>query len=56
MSMDVRELILKHTLKNAYDYGKASPGNIVGKIIAENPEVKKDMKNTMKQVNDIVKS
>jgi glutamyl-tRNA synthetase len=54
MSMDVRELILKHTLKNAYDYGKASPGNIVGKIIAENPEVKKDMKNTMKQVNDIV--
>lgn len=52
--MDVHELIKKHALKNAYDYGKASPGNIVGKIIAENPEVKKDMKNTMKLVNEIV--
>lgn len=52
--MDIHEVIRKHVLKNAYDYGKASPGNIVGKIIAENPEAKKDMKTTMGLVNDIV--
>ncbi len=53
--MDIHEVIRKHVLKNAYDYGKASPGNIVGKIIAEHPEAKNDMKTTMGLVNDVVK-
>lgn len=52
--MNTHELIRKHVLKNAFDYGKASPGNVVGKVIAENPEVKKDMKGTMSLINQVV--
>ncbi len=42
--------IRKHVLKNAYDYGKANAGSVVGKVIAEWPEAKSDMKNTMKLI------
>ena len=41
----------KHVLKNAYDYGKANAGSIVGKVIAESPDAKKDMKSTMQKIN-----
>ncbi|MFA5382985.1 MAG: glutamate--tRNA ligase, partial [Candidatus Micrarchaeia archaeon] len=39
--------IQKYTLQNAYEYDKAKAGNIIGKIIADLPECKKDMKDTM---------
>lgn len=45
--MDVKrlkEIALKHSLRNASEYGKAMPGNVIGKVIAEYPECKKDMK------------
>lgn len=53
--MDLSELIRKYALKNALDFGKASPKSIVGKIIAEYPEAKKDMKNVMQKINETVK-
>lgn len=44
-------VIRKHVLKNAYDYGKANAGSVVGKVIGELPECKKDMKATMARIN-----
>ncbi|MEW5996546.1 MAG: glutamate--tRNA ligase [Candidatus Micrarchaeota archaeon] len=46
-------IIRKHAIRNAYEYGKANPGNVVGKAINEFPELKKDMKKTMQKVNEI---
>jgi glutamyl-tRNA synthetase len=45
MSLD--PIITKHVLKNAFDYGKPNAGSIVGKVIGEHPDAKKDMKATM---------
>jgi len=50
----LEDLIRKYALKNAFDYGKANPGSVVGKIVAEYPDAKKDMKKTMQLVNDII--
>ena len=44
------EIIKKHVLKNAYDYGLADPRSVVGRVIGECPECKKDMKETMKLI------
>jgi glutamyl-tRNA synthetase len=49
---DLDSIIRKHVLKNAHDYGKPNAGAIVGKVIAEHPECKKDMKSTMSKIND----
>jgi len=48
------EIIRKHALKNAMDYGKANAGSVVGKVIAESPDAKKDMKATMQKINSII--
>ncbi len=48
--MDLLSLIRKHALKNALDFGKANPKSIVGKIIAEYSDAKKDMKTVMKEI------
>jgi len=50
----LEEVIRKFVLKNAHDYGKANPGAVVGKVIAEFPGAKKNMKDTMKQINLII--
>jgi len=50
----LEDLIRKYALKNAFDYGKANPGSVVGKIVTEYPDAKKDMKRTIQLVNDIV--
>ena len=47
-------VIKKHVLKNAYEYGKANAGSVVGKVIAEFPDAKKDMKATMLEISKII--
>lgn len=51
---DLKEVIKKHALKNALDFGKADAGAVVGKVIAEVPECKKDMKATMQELSKII--
>ncbi|NYZ76990.1 glutamate--tRNA ligase [Candidatus Micrarchaeota archaeon] len=48
------EIIRKHVLKNAFDYGKANAGAVAGKVIAEHPDAKNDMKATMALINKII--
>ena len=52
--MDIEEIIRKYALKNAYDYGQASPGAVAGKVVAEFPEAKSNMKEVMQKINKIV--
>ncbi len=52
----MKDLIYKYVLQNAVKYeGKADPGAIIGKVLAENPALKDDMKNLSKEIILIVK-
>lgn len=48
--------ILKYALQNAVKFkGKANPGAVIGKIFAEDPELKKKAAELSKKVNEILK-
>ena len=57
----MKEIILKYTLQNAIFYnGKADPGAVMGKVMAEQPhlrkrnqEVRKEIEQAVKQINAI---
>ena len=50
--MSLAQIIRKYTLQNAVKYeGKANPGNVIGKVLGENPE----HKNKAKEVQEKVK-
>lgn len=53
--MALDDIIEKHALKNAHDYGKANPGSVIGKVIAELPDAKKEMKSLVAKVQETVK-
>ena len=54
--MELKKIITKYALQNAIGYnGKANPGAVIGKVLAENPELRDDIKKLSKQVNDIIK-
>ena len=56
--MDIDKLFLRrYALSNAIKYhGKADAGSVVGKILIERPELKKDAKELKKEIEDIKKS
>jgi len=52
---ELKEIIRKHALDNALRYnGKASPGSVIGKVIAELPGVKKYMKTVSFEAGEII--
>jgi len=51
----LKEIIYKYALKNALDYGKADSKAVLGKVLAELPELKSRIKELLPQVEDIVK-
>ncbi|MCX8174847.1 MAG: glutamate--tRNA ligase [Candidatus Micrarchaeota archaeon] len=51
----LEEVIRKWTLKNAADYKLAIPARVIGKVIAEFPQAKEDMKGLMKLINEEAK-
>ena len=54
MNDDLKEIVRKHALKNAADYGKAAAGSVASKVFAEAPDAKKDVKALMTLVNEEV--
>ncbi len=52
---EMQKIIKKYCLKNMYDYGSIKISSVVGKIIAENPEFKKNMKQVMEKIREISK-
>ncbi|MBI3588327.1 hypothetical protein HY095_03970 [Candidatus Micrarchaeota archaeon] len=53
-SRKVTEAAYKHALKNAFEYGSANPSAVVGKVIAEAPEAKTDMRTAMQIIRQQV--
>ena len=48
-------MIRKHALQNAAKYGgKANIGSVIGRVLAENPKLKKDMKKLSKQIKKTI--
>ena len=52
--MDLKKIILKHSLLNAQQYGKAELGSVLGKVIAEAPESKRDIDGLKKQILSVI--
>ncbi len=51
----MKDLILKYALQNAVKFnGKANIGAVIGKVLAENPQLKKNMKKLSKEIKKIV--
>ena len=48
------DIILKHALLNAQQYGKAEIGSVIGKVIAENPEAKNKIAELKKEIAETV--
>ena len=51
----MRETVLKHVLKNAIEFGEANPGIVIKKILATEPELRKDVKALVSEVEKLVK-
>lgn len=52
---DLATSIRKWALKNAHDYKLAIPAKVIGRVLAECPEAKADMKGTMALINEEAK-
>ncbi|MFH1056706.1 MAG: glutamate--tRNA ligase family protein, partial [Candidatus Micrarchaeota archaeon] len=52
--LDLETIVRKHSLKNAFDYGTAEAKSVSGKVIAEFPDAKKDMRETMRLIQENV--
>ncbi len=48
-------LILKYVLYNSVKYDKIDINSVLGKVIAERPELKKNIKDVIKEIKDIIK-
>ena len=52
----MQKIILKHALKNALDFnGKANPKVVLGQVLREEPEFKKDVPKLLKEIEAVIK-
>lgn len=53
---DLKKLVLKYTLQNAVFYdGKANEGAVLGKVLASQSQLRKDVASVKKVISDVVK-
>ncbi len=53
--MEINQKIRFFALENAQKFnGKANPGAVIGKVLAEHPELKQDMKSISKKINEVI--
>ena len=56
MDSSLKSAITKYALQNAIKYkGKANPGAVMGKVLAENPSLRENAKETGKEIANITK-
>ncbi len=56
IDMSLKERILPYCLHNAVEYeGKANPGSVLGKVLGENPDLKKDVVGVKKAIEEVLK-
>ncbi len=54
--MELKKIITKYALQNAINYkGKANLGAVIGKVLAENPELREQAKKLSKDIKKIIK-
>jgi len=53
---NIDDIIRKHALFNALRFGKANPGKLIGKLIAEDKSLSANIKSLMPKINEIVSS
>ena len=53
MNID-KKIIEAYAAENALNYGKAQPGTVLGRVMSENPELRKDAKELMCLVQKVV--
>lgn len=49
------DIILKYALYNSVKYDKVDVNSVMGKVIAENPELKEDIKTLIKKIQEAIK-
>lgn len=53
--MDIKDSVRKYALANAVKFGgKAGAGSVIGPMLSENPELKKDMKSLKETVDSVI--
>ncbi len=52
--MEIRDIIYKYAIKNAYEHGKALEKAVIGKIVAENPGIKSRIKELLPIIKEVV--
>ena len=54
--MDLEQTVRKYALQNAIKFkGRANPGAIIGKVFAEDPEMKKQAKDVSMKIQEVLK-
>ena len=54
--MNLKKTILKYALQNAVKFkGKANVGAVIGKVFAENPELRQKAKEISKEIQKTIK-
>ncbi len=48
------EVIWKHVVLNARKYGKANEKAVIGKVLAENPELRKNAREVLERIKQII--
>ena len=52
----MKDIILKHTLQNAFQFGgKVNPNVVLGLVLKENPELKSDVPSLRKEIDSIIR-
>ena len=49
----MNEIILKYVLKNQYEYGSVNPKAVLGMVLREKPELKKDVPLVLKEIEAV---
>jgi len=53
----MKDIILKHALKNAYDFdGKVNSKVVLGQVLRENPDLKREVPKVLKEIDAIIKA
>ncbi|HLF53839.1 MAG TPA: glutamate--tRNA ligase, partial [Candidatus Nanoarchaeia archaeon] len=54
--MELKNIILKYALQNAVKYnGKADANAVIGKILGENPGLRKEAKKVIDEISKVIK-
>jgi len=55
MNEDIKEVVMRYVAQNAAKYGKPNEKSVMGKIMAEKPELRKRAKEILEMVRECIK-